>query len=356
MESDKFGMTTQQTPPPESLTDDCGDMLMPTDSRDYHRPLPPECLVLSLESGHLVFLYARWLCSGLEFVIGRHLVSRPMLSEQPGKHMAIDPSSRYLAVACSEKFFAVYTLHTEDVLSSPQAPGHFFCPIQSERYFSVDGVIHQMEFVHPSPNDPDHMILLLMIIRRGSTRMQTFEWVAGQNLRNINSNNKNGHLVPQAFRMPLFLIPLSARSAMIMACKEAVVACEGLLEGSPRFRTLDISPVEPTALHIGRDTPLWTSWTKPMRFRAYRKSHDDFYLAREDGVIKFFEMDISEDDLLKVEMHAGDFKCNIGTAFTCLGQIGRANDILIAGGDAGDGGIYQVRLFQAISGVILPLT
>ncbi|KAI9736042.1 MAG: hypothetical protein M1818_006218 [Claussenomyces sp. TS43310] len=351
----EVGLTPQHTPPPQSLTDECGEMFMPTDSRDHHRPLPPECIVLALESGDLVFVFARRLPSGLvDFVTTRHSVSRPMLTEQPGKHMSIDPSSRYLAIACSEKHFAIYALHTEDVSSTQHVPDHPFRPITSERCFSVEGVILQMEFVHPSPGDPNHMILLLMVVRRGSTRIQTFEWVAGQNLRAIRCNNKHGHLVPQAFQMPLFLIPLTIRSVVVMVCDEVVVACEGLLDGFPTFRTLDIAPVAPTPLHFGRSPPSWTSWTKPMRRRDYIQQHDDFYMAREDGVIKFLEMDAAEDDLLKVEMHAGDFQCNIGTAFTSLGQIGRANDILISGGDSGDGGVYQIYA-KSPAGLVGPI-
>jgi hypothetical protein len=50
-------------------------------------------------------------------------------------------------------------------------------PVQAERYINVDGVIHKMEFLFPSANDPDHVILLLLVVNGGTTRMFVYDWV-----------------------------------------------------------------------------------------------------------------------------------------------------------------------------------
>lgn len=44
------------------------------------------------------------------------------------------------------------------------ANGQDVNPIKDEKTFEVKGLIVHMEFLYPSPNDPEHVILLLFLV------------------------------------------------------------------------------------------------------------------------------------------------------------------------------------------------
>ncbi|KAL1911049.1 hypothetical protein Sste5344_003222 [Sporothrix stenoceras] len=96
---------------------------------------------------------------------------------------------------------------------------------------------------------------------------------------------------------------------------------------------------ETSRFHHGRGIPYWAAWTRPYRLPTYNTTRDSIYLAREDGVVMF--LDINSDNILGASVEIGKFECNIGTAFCSL--FDDFNDILIMGGDSGPGTIWQIR-------------
>lgn len=106
----------------------------------------------------------------------------------------------------------------------------------------------------------------------------------------VDGNFDEGLQLPMNFRLPLLIIPLSFRCAFIVVCVDAIVVCEGLVEGTPTYINLSLSVEPPTEYHQGLGAPLWTAYAKPMRFSPYADHHDDLYLARGDGVVKFIEV------------------------------------------------------------------
>lgn len=333
------------------MKDENGDMSM----LDSLAPpvLPPQYLLLILEIGDVLCVYARNVGAKVEFVIGRNGIPESIVKRHPGKFFAVDPSSRYLAIGDSDTAFSVHALRSREELTAQCLRGEQFDPIAPEpKNLRIKGVIHQMEFLFPSPDDPDHIILLVLAAQKGNTAMFVYEWVAGQSLTEIRANNVKGHTLPENCRMPLLLIPLTIKSAFLLISAENITECRDLLEGSPDYYTVDPQKNAATGLHIGICKPLWTAWTRPTRTRNWCKTHDDLYLAREDGFVAFLEIDsdrISERKSVaafKTQHEAGNLTCNVGTAFTSL-EIASpgwgGDDILVVGGDSCDGGVFFVR-------------
>jgi hypothetical protein len=333
----------EHTFPLASRKDHGGDVIMEDAFKVDDELNIPEGIVFALECGDLVFVVP-WPVSGkFEFITSRHTMAKPMLTEQPGRHLAVDPSSRYMAVACTEGLFAVYALKTPADIRAQQLQGIPFNPIDAERYLHIDGIIYKMEFIFPAKDDPEHIILLLVVVRRGKTWMHVFDWAAGNNLREIRCIDKQGYPVARDYRMPLLVIPLTSKSAVILISDQGGVICEGLVEGAPTYETLDLAIPSASPLHNGLGPPLWTSWARPLRTRSWSKSHDLLYLAREDGSVTLVELEIDDSaELMVVSGHLGLLNAKISTAFASLAGAGFMNDILVAGGDSGPGGVYEV--------------
>ena len=318
--------------------------------------LPPQCLLLQLDTGDSVFLMLHQSDDGnLNFVSTRHRVSKPMLGLQPGIHLAVDPSSRYMAVACSEGVFAIYGLHPREDLNQQHTQGSILRHVHSERYVYFHGVIHKMEFLHPSADDEEHIILLILLIVRGKTRMLLYEWETGCNLNEVRAHHHKGHLLEESRQMPLLLIPLTIKSSFILVSEKSMAVCQDILLGTPRFIDFNTRTDPPTSLHHGSGIPLWTSWARPVRLPVHAARRDDIYITREDGLVKFLEIDSEEDEFVRADMNIGDFDCNCGTALASLDYQGyddKTGDLLITGGDSCAGGTYLVS-FPLLS-VVLP--
>lgn len=304
--------------------------------------LPPQYLLLQLQTGDSIFLMLHQTANGgMELVSNRYRVSRVMLNLQPGMHLAVDPSSRYMAIGCSEGVFAVYSLHSRDELKTQFSEGLNLRYVEAETYIYFTGVLIKMEFLYPSPDDAGHVILLALVVIKGRTRMLTWEWETGSELKHIRARSLKGHLLEEKRRMPELLIPLRAKSAFILVCGNTMAICEDLLLGSPNFVDFNNNVDPPTTYHHGSGSPLWTAWARPIRFPARTKVVDDIYLVREDGIIKILEVDMS-DATVDLNNVIGELKANCGRALACLEPPKMDRDLLVTGGDSCSGGTYLV--------------
>jgi hypothetical protein len=325
--------------------------------RDAHHSrdssLPPQLILLQLDTGDSVFLMLEGSeTGGLKLVSSRHRAPKSMLRLQPGIHLTVDPSSRYMAVGCSEALFAIYAIHSRENLSKQYNQGLPLRPVEREAFVTVRGVILKMYFLHPSPQDEQHVILLLLVVAKGKTRMLIYDWETGSDLKNIRALHSRGHLLNENLRMPLLLIPLRAKSSFALIYQDSVTVCQGLLEGSPTFMDLPHRIDPPTEYHHGKCAPLWTAWARaPRNSEKHEQLQDDIYVVREDGVLKF--LDFSMDDATSKRVSVGYLKSNCGTALACLDyslhkssfrETSSGGDFLITGGDSGAGGTYLVRL------------
>lgn len=313
----------------------------PNDTRN--QPLPPQMLLLALDSGDCIFLFLRERPrSPPEFAFVKHVVPRtvPYL----GYHLAVDPSSRYVAAASPDGILVVYELEAKATLNAQHMSRGSFDPIKSFRFRSIQGVIHKLDFLCPQPEDDCHIILVMIVIGKEKNsnepvaRMITYEWEAGESLREVFASQKTGNRLPKEHKTPLLLIPLKFGAAFFTVSESSIGIVKHCLSGSPVFESLRTDPPSQTRLYHGADSPLWASWARPFRRRKYFEKTDIIYLAREDGAIIHIEIEAS--DLVPSVTNVGCLDANVDTAFATAYDI--FSDILIIGGDSGPGGIWKV--------------
>ncbi|CAM1511135.1 Fc.00g086480.m01.CDS01 [Cosmosporella sp. VM-42] len=341
---------------PQDGTDDDASGLIKTEDSDVfmqgsanvdgdYRPrtLPPQLLILMLETGDAIFLFIRERADGrLEFVTTKYACPRNL--KYLGFHLSIDPTSRYMAAASTEGAFIVYELESPDRINSQYLQNGSFKPIRSFRVRSIKAIIHKLEFLHPRPEDDYHIILVLILIRndgngaRAVSRMVTYEWELGDELKSVFAEVKLGTRLPEEHKMPLLLIPLRFKTAFFAVSQNSIGIVKCTLSGSPEFESLQTDAPGSTKLHHGTYDPLWTAWARPFRRKQYLKKTDIIYLAREDGVIVHIEIDSAY--LVPSVTNVGSLDTNITTAFTTAFDI--FSDVLIIGGDSGPGGIWKL--------------
>ncbi|KAI5926216.1 mono-functional DNA-alkylating methyl methanesulfonate N-term-domain-containing protein [Camillea tinctor] len=297
-----------------------------------------QLLVLVLERGEIVFLYLRRTpMGGWEFVSFHHSIPGHRLVN-PGFHMTIDPSWSYLTVACSEDLFIMYQLEPMEVLRFRQSRGQPLEPIISTQARAVKGIIHRIEFLHPLRGNDRQVILLIIMIQPKFSKLAIYEWDHSESLREVFSEEKPGHKLDDAYRMPLMIIPLVVGSAFLIITERITATCSDVLSGPPIFMPFDLADRENTPLHHGTHRPLWTAWTRPERKKEFHEHMDVIYLAREDGFINFLE--IEDESGIETSVSMGSVNCNIDTAFASV--FDPFGDVLVAGGDSGPGAIWNI--------------
>ncbi|KAL9572739.1 hypothetical protein ACKAV7_003138 [Fusarium commune] len=308
------------------------------------RVLPPQLLVLMLETGDAVFLFIQERLDGtLRFVATTFQSPRNL--QFLGYHFSIDPSSRYMSAGSAEGGFIIYELESLSHMSTQYESCGFIKPIKSTRVRITQGVIHKMEFLYPRPEDDYHIILLLIIVRREVSkqahvsRMVVYDWELGDELTAVFRSEK-GTPLPKEHRMPLMIIPLKVNTAFLAVSEHSIGIVKNAFTGQTSFDTLETHSPQQTKLHHGAAEPLWTTWARPFRINIYLEKMDVIYLAREDGVIAHIEIDSR--DLVPTVMTLGTISTNITTAFTTAYDV--FSDVLITGGDSGPGGIWKVLI------------
>lgn len=205
---------------------------------DTPRYLPPQFLVLQLETGESVFMMLQPDDHDqLEFITSPYRVSKAMLTLQAGIHVAVDPTSRYIAVGPSEGMVAIYELQRRSVLEKQFAEGKKrLGHVARSTTIPLLGVILKMTFLYPSQGCEDSVILLLLAIIKNKTRMVTYAWERGSDVRYIRTKDINGHQLNWQQRLPLLLIPLKFDSAFLLVCETSMSVCTGMISNNPEFQ------------------------------------------------------------------------------------------------------------------------
>jgi hypothetical protein len=259
--------------------------------------------------------------------------------------MAVDPRSRYVALACPMDAFVVYELESHGQLNERYLRNEPLRPVRSSRLRTVRGAIHKMTFLYPDPRDDRHIILLLLIAKNGKSRTLIYDWELGDDLRTALADEKHGHRMPVEDQMPLLLIPLALQSAFIVVSPHRISICTGCLHGPPSFDHQPVAAPDPTPNHRGPQPPLWTAWARPVRQDWYTIRNDNVYLAREDGVV--VSLGISQDKdgeqtLTMTMLVISPFCSNISAAFACIFDD-QGSDVVFLGNDSGPGAYWKVR-------------
>ncbi|TLD17718.1 uncharacterized protein PgNI_01860 [Pyricularia grisea] len=301
-----------------------------TDSRK--ELLAPQMLLVLLENCKCIFMVLRTNSDGsFEFVTSECSIPPEASNSSFGHQLAVDPSSRYIALSSSDSTFTVCELESRQVLESRYRNRIDLNPIKNFRPRAYNGVLQMMEFLFPKKGNEGEVILLMFIVRGGHTRMVLYDWEAGEPLLGALAQEANGHRLSTQHQLPLFLIPLRVGTSFIAVYRDTFCIVKDAQLAPPEFSELIVESKPPSEYYTGNATPLWASWARPFRLSQY--GSDCVYIAREDGCV---EMLFVNDDVDVEASSVGRMRCSVSTAFGVLFDD-TPSDILVAAGDAGPG-------------------
>ncbi|GAB7334016.1 hypothetical protein MBLNU13_g06111t1 [Cladosporium sp. NU13] len=299
--------------------------------------LPPQFVVLTLESEEMVFLYLKQHHDGSEEFAHQTcpLPSFEHSIHSVGVHLAVDPASRALAAAAREKQLVIYSAKPTPLIRSElQVDNPDWYPVSTHVVQSVPGRIQHLEFLHPPDNDPDHIILLLILVDQRRTKALLIDWQAADL-----GNARMHPLQPMDAERAAsnLLIPLR-NAAFLMITGSELKLHKNILSGSMTSVSLDPHVGETKSPGSSPKRPIWANWCRPLRNKSVKHGQDIVYIAREDGIVILAE--ITSVDTIHVS-HAGDVGCHVGSAFASLGDPSDP-DILAVLGDMSTGRVVHM--------------
>lgn len=143
--------------------------------------LPQQCLILTLDSNDIVFLYLRTDINGEQGLLFMHQTFQmPRFDRtlfQPGQHLAVDARSRAFAVAANEREIVIYAAKsTERIQHELRIGDPDWCPVSAERAIQVEGAIQKIDFLIPRSDDENHVILLVLVVHDRKTKAIIIDW------------------------------------------------------------------------------------------------------------------------------------------------------------------------------------
>ena len=198
-----------------------------------------------------------------------------------------------------------------------------------------------MEFLHPQKGDDDHVVLVLVVSRDGKTSLLYYDW--DHSKTDLPHPHMKRQRISQAEQAPLLLIPLTMSTALVLICETRVTIYKDITTGSASTCQIDSlehmePPEEPGS---SKRSPLWTQWARPMRGNEHRLNNwDDVYICREDGVVRYLRIDDRQPQVIDSTHKAGFIKTSIDTAFASVDLGVHHHDLLAAGGDLCNGGLW----------------
>ena len=197
-----------------------------------------------------------------------------------------------------------------------------------------------MEFLHPPAGEPNQIILLLVVARNPRNRLVWYDWNADMPLHQAQMIPSKAPLHPDE-ELPLLLIPLVKNAAFILVCEKRIVLIKDILTGGfHRFMHhfgLEEEPEEPGA---SQRRPIWVQWARPMRSKYMRPNEDNIVLCREDGIVQYMVINHALKQMMDSNHNVGRLGVNINTSFATIDLGPHTDDLLIAGGDESDGGLW----------------
>ncbi|KAF2279333.1 uncharacterized protein EI97DRAFT_172847 [Westerdykella ornata] len=316
--------------------------------------LPPEMLVLTLDTKSLIFL---WACPTSNGHIKFHhrtlrLPGGKSRIERPGPFLAVAPNFRAIAIAalegqfvfCKTQTLVAWREHMREYVDANSTP------VAEEITIPTNGRIIHMDFLAPSAEQEDpHVIAILVIAHSGRTKITCYDWVADHEpssptLRaervNIDTEDNN----------PSLLVPLRRSPAFLLVFNGHISAYGNILSGTSQCYRTQIPPemLAPVLPGDSNSSPIWVQWESAERNNEYPK--EAFYIAREDGKVLYVEVGRS----MTLEISdAGSLPQTIDRAFASLqvdsDTLNRLQpDIFAAPGVSSDG--YVSKLGSWVSG------
>ncbi|CAG8909481.1 unnamed protein product [Penicillium egyptiacum] len=292
--------------------------------------VPPQILFLATDSNELLFMYCSELGNGPFVSYNRPLPRDVNLADKYGKHIAVDPKSRAVAVSASRNFFGVLWLKSPGELQMQMAQGKLN-PLESENFFQVDGDILFMEFLYPKDINDKRTILLLIVHKLGTTRSMMFEWDGASTISRV-SPKITSTCLPHQDQLPSMVIPLAKESSYLLITTNSMA----MYTPNCSSRPMRYPPIIPDA--ESSEAGLWTRWARPSRNWMYSQRYDGIFLCQEKGWIYYLEF--GNDGELETQTSLGQLHCDVDTAFDILDMGHEGGDFILAAGSQGDGGLF----------------
>ena len=205
----------------------------------------------------------------------------------------------------------------------------------------VEGSIMKMEFIHPPEGDLNRVILLLVVARNNQSRLIWYDWNGDMPLHQAQLRPNKIPLRPDE-QLPLLLIPLLKNAAFILVCERRMVLIKDVLTGGfhryYHHLAYEQESQEPGA---SQRRPIWVQWARPMRSKKMRPNEENIILCREDGIVQYMVIDHGIKQMIDSNHNVGKLDVNISTSFATIDLGPNTNDLLIAGGDESNGGLWD---------------
>lgn len=200
-----------------------------------------------------------------------------------------------------------------------------------------------MEFLYPPEDESNRIILLFILSVAGSNKSHLvwYDWNADIPLHQSQLKQNRIPLHPDE-QLPLLLIPLIKNTALILVCEKRMVLIKDILTGSfHRFIHRLAAEQEPQEPGISLRRPLWVQWARPMRSKRMRPNQDNIVLCREDGIVQYMVIDDRITQMIDSNHNIGRLGININMSFATVDLGVNTQDLLVAGGDESDGGLWD---------------
>ncbi|KAF2004601.1 hypothetical protein P154DRAFT_426022 [Amniculicola lignicola CBS 123094] len=306
--------------------------------------LPPEVLLLTLDSKMLMFLWAKSDVAGS--VRFHHKTIRlpagATRDDHPGTFLAVDPKCRAIAVAAPGGRFILYKTKNMKEWQKGLLDGHDVTPVIDERLILLDGRIMHMEFLSPRPDRADdyHVVLLFIVAVARRTKITCYDWDSRSDLDSATARAERVAVDPDDHN-PALVIPLIHRPDFLLVCDRHISIHRNILSGTPQRFTHPIRHdiLRPLRPADGKFFPRWVQWDRAPRVGE----REGLYIAREDGQVMY--ADVRSDEVATSE--AGKWPHALDRAFATLDAdtptLNMQNpDILVAAGVASDGQMCKI--------------
>ena len=203
-----------------------------------------------------------------------------------------------------------------------------------------------MEFLHPPEAEPNRVVLVFVVAWNSQSRLIWYDWNGDMPLHQaqLRPNKIPLHRDEQ---LPLLLIPLMKNAAFILVCEKGMVLVKDIMTGDCRRHsqrlTFEQEPQEPGA---SQRRPIWVQWVRPMRSKTMRPNEEHIFLCREDGIVQYMVIDHGIKHMIDSNHNIGRLGVNINTSFATVDLGPCTADLLVAGGDESDGGLWDFPLRQ----------
>ncbi|KAI9663098.1 MAG: hypothetical protein M1821_008146 [Bathelium mastoideum] len=360
----------QVSPPPDATNKNWANQVfsdeeskngipIPSDPMDLdvtEQPMPPQLLALTLETQQLVFIFLRQSSNGAhEF----RQATIPLPTSQDyletlGRHLAVDPRTKAIAVGALEGSFALLHIKPMSQIQEDARKGvRAWRPIESQQIHKVNGVILKMDFLHTGSLDDERVILVLVVARQGRILIHSYAWNLRDWLGQPPEESRIEKISDAKYQSPLLLIPIHNRPDFLLICEHGSLIYTSVLGANGSIDSIQISEQDPRHPGSSKRAPLWTSWTRPLRryhdfferetARKYNRDDTDFvYLLREDGAVEFLILSGTDRQNLNLGT-AASYNGHFNSAFAFLQLTYRDPDILIAAG-SGSNGCVKTRV------------